>query len=103
MSDSSKKPSDPHALSDLLFARFSREEEEHRRYISQEFQDFGVRLSVELDDEGHKSLYIKLAKTVDRAILEAARTFVLDANARSKARLFMWKVKQLKEGKKKAV
>lgn len=69
-------------------------------YITQEFQDYGYRLATELDDMAHKSLYIKMAKTIDRKILESARTFVLDANATSKGRLFMWKVKQLREGKR---
>jgi hypothetical protein len=66
-------------------------------YITQEFQDYGYRLATELDDMSHKSLYIKMAKTIDRKILESARTFVLDANANSKGRLFMWKVKELKK------
>lgn len=65
-------------------------------HVTREFQDYGYRLAVELDDLAHKSLYIKLAKTVDRQILEQARTFVLDANARSRARLFMWKVRELR-------
>jgi hypothetical protein len=68
-----------------------------KKYISQEFQDYGYRLSIELDDEKHKSLYIKLAKTIPRVILEEARIFIKDAyNVRNKARLFMWKVKQLR-------
>lgn len=67
-------------------------------YISREFQDFGYRLAVELDDLAHKSLYIKMAKEEDRGVLEAARSFVLDAHhAKSKAKLFMWKVKELKK------
>ena len=70
-------------------------------YITQEFQDYGYRLAVTLNDLKHKSLYIKMAKTVDRGILERALSFVLDADsAKSKPRLFMWKVKQLKEEKK---
>lgn len=70
-------------------------------YITQEFQDYGYRLAVALNDMSHKSLYIKMAKTVDRGILERALSFVTDAgSAKSKARLFMWKVKQLKEEKK---
>lgn len=70
-------------------------------YISQEFQDFGYQLAVKLNDLVHKSLYIKMAKQVDRSILEQALSFVSDADsAKSKARLFMWKVQQLK-GKKK--
>ena len=66
--------------------------------ISQEFQDYGYRLTVDLNDLAHKSLYMKMAKTVDRSILEEARSFVIDADsARSRARLFMWKVKQLQQ------
>ena len=66
-------------------------------YISREFQDYGYRLAAELDDLDHKSLYIKMAKQENRAVLEAARTFVVDSNARSKGKLFMWKVKELKK------
>lgn len=66
-------------------------------YITQEFQDYGYRLAVELDDLKHKSLYIKLAKKEKRALLERARSFVIDSNARSKGKLFMWKLKQLKQ------
>ena len=35
-------------------------------YITQEFQDYGYRLAVTLDDLAHKSLYIKMAKDIDR-------------------------------------
>ena len=65
-------------------------------YISQEFQDFGYRLAMELNDEKHKALYMKLAKNVPRGILEQALSFVKDANAKSPPRLFMWKLKQLR-------
>lgn len=68
-------------------------------YITREFQDFGYRLAMELNDEKHKSLYMRLAKTVDRRILEKALSFVKDANAKSPAKLFMWKVKELKNQK----
>lgn len=74
--------------------------EEKPGYISKEFQDFGYRLAIELDDMAHKSLYMRMAKKENRAILERALSFVSDSNAKSKARLFMWKVKQLKEEKK---
>lgn len=69
-------------------------------YITQEFQDYGYRLAVELNDLAHKSLYIRMAKQVDRGILERALRFVSDSQAKSKAKLFMWKVKQLKAEKK---
>lgn len=65
-------------------------------YITQEFQDYGYRLALALNDLKHKSLYIKMAKEIKRSILEQALSFVKDAQARSKAKLFMWKIKQLK-------
>jgi hypothetical protein len=73
------------------------------KYVSREFQSFGVHLAEALDDYKHKSLYIKLAKTVHRSILEKALRFCVDSNARNKGALFMWKLKELKtEAKKQA-
>lgn len=67
------------------------------KFISREFQDYGYRLAEQLGDLKNKSLYIKLAKTVPRATLEEARNFVKDASCvRSPARLFMWKLKELR-------
>jgi hypothetical protein len=65
------------------------------KYISREFQAFGVHLAQKLDDEKHKSLYIKLAKTLPRPVLEVALRFVVDSRARNKGALFMWKLKEL--------
>lgn len=70
------------------------------KYVSREFQDYGYRLAMELNDPEHKSLYIRLAKTVERGLLEQARNFVIDSQAKSKAKLFMWKLKKLREEKK---
>ena len=66
------------------------------KYLSREFQQYGIYLSEKLNDPKHKSLYIKMAKDAPRGILDEALSFVLDSHADSKARLFMWKVKQLK-------
>jgi len=67
------------------------------KYISREFQKYGYDLAVELGDLAHKSLYIKLAKEVPRAILEEAKNFVKDSRARNKAKLFMWKLGELRK------
>jgi hypothetical protein len=40
------------------------------KYISREFQKYGIYLAETLDDYKHKALYIRLAKTVPRAILK---------------------------------
>ena len=70
-------------------------------YITQEFQDFGYRLAIALDDMRHKSLYIKMAKEVPRGQLESALSYVSDAAAvKSKAKLFMWRLRQLQTEEK---
>ncbi|HCM38083.1 MAG: hypothetical protein UV61_C0009G0057 [Candidatus Gottesmanbacteria bacterium GW2011_GWB1_43_11] len=86
--------SKPQRVSDIL-TRFNPLED---KYISREFQAYGIYLAENLGDYKHRSLYIRLAKTVPRAILEKALNFVKDSNARSKARLFMWKVAKLRRG-----
>ena len=72
------------------------------KYISRDFQAFGLHLAEQLDDMKHKSLYIKLAKTMHRPILERALSFVSDSKAKNRGALFMWKLGELKkEGKEK--
>lgn len=71
------------------------------KYVSKEFQKYAYELAKELDDLPHKSLYMKLAKNTPRGLMESARSFVKDAtNTRSKGRLYMWKLKQLKDSAK---
>jgi len=65
------------------------------KYISREYQSFGVHLAEKLEDTRRKSLYIKLAKTLPRPILEQALRFVVDSHARKKGALFMWKLKEM--------
>ncbi|MGB9707598.1 MAG: hypothetical protein ACPL1D_02495, partial [Microgenomates group bacterium] len=60
-----------------------------------DFQAFGIYLAEKLGEPRKKSLYIKLAKTIPRPVLEEALRFVLDAKARKKGALFMWKLKQM--------
>jgi hypothetical protein len=67
------------------------------KYVSREFQSYGIYLSEELEDPKHIALYIKLAKTQPRTLLDKALSFVKDANAKSKGKLFMWKLKELKK------
>ena len=65
---------------------------------SHEFQAYGNKLAEDLGDKKHRTLYIKLAKTEDRSLLEEARISVTSSkNAKTKGRLFMWKVGQLKK------
>lgn len=75
-----------------------REKGERNKYVSREYQDYGYRLAAELADLKHKSLYIKLAKEEERALLEQARRYAIDSNADNKGALFMWRLTQLKKG-----
>lgn len=66
-----------------------------------EFQAYGNRLADDLGDNAHRTLYIKLAREVDRNILEVAKEFVMRSeNATTRGKLFMWKLAQLRGAKK---
>ncbi|MBI2018883.1 hypothetical protein HYS96_04230 [Candidatus Daviesbacteria bacterium] len=66
--------------------------------ISKEFQMYGVYLAETLGDTKHYSLYIKLAKEVDRKLLEEALNFTKGYyGAKSKAKIFMWKLTELRK------
>lgn len=66
------------------------------KYVSREFQTFALKLAEDLDDYKHRAIYMRLAKTVHRSILERALTFAIDSNAKNKGGLFMWKLKELR-------
>lgn len=71
------------------------------KFLSREFQKYGIYLAEQLGDMKHKALYIKMAKTYPREVLAQALSFVLDSKARNMGALFMWKVKLLLEKSKK--
>jgi hypothetical protein len=90
------KSKDFFSVGDIL-KKFDKRED---KYISYEFQKYGYELAKELGDLKNKSLYIKLAKETPRGLLETARNFVKDAaDVKSPAKLFMWKLSQLKKEK----
>jgi hypothetical protein len=82
------------------FEKFKDTLKKRQKYIKNDFQAYGLELAQELDDWKNRSLYIRLAKTLDRQILDKARYFVKDQNPgsiKTPYKLFMWKLKQLKE------
>ncbi len=82
---------------DTILKKFNPTKE---KYISREFQQYGLYLAEELNDYKHRALYIKLAKEVHRSILEKALSYVKDSNVDKKGALFMWKLKQLRDSAK---
>lgn len=68
--------------------------------LTREFQVYGVYLAESLDDTKHYSLYIKLAKELPRAMLEEALNYTKGYySAKSKAKVFMWRLAQLRSTK----
>ena len=68
------------------------------KYMTKEYQSYGMRLAGKLDDSKRASMYIKWAKEKDRSVLERAYSFTIDyPNAKDKSRIFMWKVKELEK------
>ncbi len=66
--------------------------------LTTEFQVYGVFLAETLDDTKHYSLYIKLAKETDRNLLEDALSYTKGyLSAKNKARVFMWRLKELRK------
>jgi hypothetical protein len=71
---------------------------EKGKYMTKEYQAYGMRLAGKLGDKKRAPMYIKWAKEKKRAILEIAYSFTIDyPNAKDKSRIFMWKVKELEE------
>jgi hypothetical protein len=71
------------------------------KYISRDFQAYGIWLAEELNDYKNRGMWIKLAKTNHRSVLEQAYSFVKDSTADNKIGLFLWKLKQIKTSSKK--
>lgn len=98
------KKTQPTLLADHL-KKYGEIIEKRQKYVRKEFQSYGLDLAKELGDWKNRSLYIRLAKTVDRQILEQARYFIKDQNPNSietPYKLFMWKLRQLKDKNKKS-
>lgn len=68
------------------------------KYISKEYQYYGLSLAGKLEDSKRVTMYIKWAKEKPRVILEKAYSFAIDyPNAKDRSRIFMWKVKELEK------
>ncbi len=98
-SKTKKQPQTIGSLFDLQVKKIER----RKKYIKNEFQAYGLQLAEELGDWKNRPLYIRLAKTQPRDRLEKARLFIKDqlkGTIKSKPRLFLWKLKNLKDEEK---
>jgi len=102
LKEKKKRMRSPQKIKDLLDKwRFDPERKKSQKYLKHEFQDYGVRLAHKLNDEGHKSLYIRLAKIEKRNLLETAYSFAVDypsMEGKNRGKLFMWALAKLRRG-----
>lgn len=88
----------PKLISDVINSpEFWAQREKAQKHVRFEFQDYAYRLANDLGDLGHRPIYMRLAKTTDRFMLEQAAAFAMDyAKERNKGKIFMWKLSQLR-------
>jgi len=85
------------------FEKFKQDLAKRQKYIKKDYQAQGLELAKELGDWKNRSLYIRLFKTTDEKIIQQARYFIKDQNPntiKTPYKLFMWKLKQLKQEQK---
>ncbi len=83
------------ALAGEISARFAQVEVNKR--VSTKEQLRALQIARELGDEKNKTIYLSLCKRFNEGLIEEALRFVIDSKAQSRAKLFMWKVKQLRQ------
>lgn len=82
-------------ISSVDMTRFAAAEVNKR--VSTKEQLRALQIARELGDEKSKEIYLSLCKRFQEGVIEEALRFVIDSQAQSKAKLFMWKVKQLRQ------
>jgi hypothetical protein len=61
-----------------------------------EFQSYAYRLAYDLNDLENLKIYMRLAKNIERTLLEQAYAYAIDTDTKNKAKIFFWKVKDLR-------
>lgn len=73
--------------------------QKRKKHVTEEHQDYGLRLAYALNDQKHKALYMKLAKEMPRNILNEALSFSIDYPLKhgfnSRGKIFMWKLTEI--------
>ena len=71
----------------------SSKRDKHAHY---EFQAFAYKIAHDLNDLENLKIYMRMAKNVERSLMERAYSYALDAQTEFKGRKFMWKLKELR-------
>lgn len=81
----------------LLHNTIAGSKDSTKRKAKNEFQAYAYRLASDLNDLNRLTIYLKLSKMLDRSLLESAYSFVADASTSEKGKLFLWKLKKIRE------
>jgi predicted RNA methylase len=92
----------PKSIKDLLKnsqSEILRNISKSAKYVKHDFQDLGYRIALKLNDLSHRSLYMRLSKTIPEPTLTKALSFALDYPLKygnNRAKIFMWKLKEIR-------
>ncbi len=68
-----------------------------KRRAAHEFQAYAYKLASDLNDLANLKIYLRLARSIDRVILERVYSFVADITEENKGPLYLWKLKQVRQ------
>jgi len=86
---------------DILFNSFTAQSNTSSKHAKHEFQAYAYRLAYDLNDLVNLKMYLRLAKTIERPLLEEAYAYAIDSALENKSRIFLWKLKQVRSEFKK--
>lgn len=80
-----------------LLASYNVLESDKKRHAHHEFQAFAYKLAHDLNDLEHLRIYMRLARNVERSLMERAYSYAYDARSDNKGKIFFWKIKELRK------
>lgn len=80
-----------------LLAKFNLlDQDGNKSHAHYEFQAFAYKIAHDLNDLNNLKIYMRLAKNVERSLMERAYSYALDAQTDNRGRKFMWKLKEIR-------
>jgi phospholipid N-methyltransferase len=68
-----------------------------KRHAAHEFQAFAYKIAADFNDLENLRIYLSVLKNCERLIVEKAYSFTIDSRSENKAKVFFWKIKQLRK------
>jgi hypothetical protein len=68
-----------------------------KRHAAHEFQAFAYKIAADFNDLENLRIYLSVLKNCERIIVEKAYSYTIDSRSENKAKVFFWKIKQLRK------